>query len=405
MKLEVQRLSAILAAIIIGSVGVVFALSQVRAAGASIYFSPTSRSVVQGATTSFTVRANTGGANVDTAALTVTYDTTKLEFAGVSAGSSPISSPVAPYGNNGGTITGAYYTTTPVSGDIVLATITFKARVSSSNTTVQFSTSGANGTLLASGGTDLGATLGTATVSFTAAPTTPAPSNPGTPTPAPTNPTTNKPTTNSPSTPSGNASNTSNTIGAPTNNDPSSPAATQVEGEPLIAASDVIPELKVGVFDKNNKPLRNKEVTLHSEPQTAKTDGDGFAVFKNVPIGNHTLSYETGGTTHEMPVYVATADAQTVVFDITQRNLIVMWALLAGLVLSVVALVTVLIRRSGGTFPFINPRGPKAPTGPLGPNGATDFAPPQTHHWRSRVPISGMVVGGPDGVKKFKGDK
>jgi len=406
VKPRVQKLSAILAAIIVGSTGVVFALSQVRAAGASIYFSPTSRSVVQGATTSFTVRANTGGANVDTAALTVTYDAAKLEFAGVSAGSSPISTPVAPYGNSGSTITGAYYTTTPVSGDIVLATITFKARVSSGSAAVQLSTSGANGTLLASGGSDLGAALGAATVSFTAAPTTPAPSNPGTPAPTPTTPTPSKPTTNNPSSPSSGGSTSGNpATSTPTNNDPYSPAATQTEGEPVIAVSDVIPELKVGVFDKNNKPLKNKEVTLYSEPQTVKTDGDGFALFKNVPVGNHTLSYKLGNTTHEMPVYVATADAQTVIFDIAQRNLIIMWTLLAGLVLSVAALVVVLVRRSGGNFPFIKPRGPKTPTGPLGPNGATNFAPPQTHHWRSRVPISGMVVGGPDGVKKFTEDK
>lgn len=400
MKQKVQRLSAVLAAIVMGSIGVVFALSHVRAAGASIYFSPTSRSVAQDATTSFTVRANTGGASVDTAALTITYDTAKLEFAGVSAGSSPISTPVAPYSNSGGTITGAYYTTTPVSGDIVLATITFKARVNSGSATVQLSTSGANGTLLASGGSDLGAVLGSATVSFTAAPTTPAPSNPSNPTSTPASPTTNKSTTSS--TPSGGSASSSPTTSAPTNTDPSSPADTQTEGEPIIAATDVIPELKVGVFDKNSKPLRNKEVTLHSEPQTVKTDGEGFAIFKNVPVGNHTLSYELGDTTHEMPVYVASADAQTVVFDITQRNLIIMWTILAGLALSVAALVTVLIQRSGGlNFPFIKPRGPKTPTGPLGPNGATDFAPPQPHRWHSHTPPSGMVVGGPDGVKKF----
>jgi hypothetical protein len=168
----------------------------------------------------------------------------------------------------------------------------------------------------------------------------------------------------------------------------------------------VIPELKVGVFDKNNKPLKNKEVTLHSEPQTVKTDGDGFAIFKNVPIGDHTLSYKLGGATHETPVYVASADTQTVVFEFEQRNLIIMWTILSGLALSVGALVFVLIRRSGGiNSPRIKPRGPQSPAGPLGPNGATGFAPPQAHHWHAHTPASGMVVGGPDGVKKFSEDK
>lgn len=407
--MKIQKLPAILAAIIIGSTGVVFALSQVRAAGASIYFSPTSRTVTQGATATFTVRANTGGASVDAAALTINYDTSKLEFAGVSAASSPISSPVAAYSNSGGTITGAYYTTTPISGDIVLATVTFKARVSSGTATVQLSTSGVNGTLIASGGSDLGATLGAATVNFTAPPATPAPS---TPSPTPSSPTTpnNKPSSNQSQSNGGNNSSPDNNAGSdtPTPTDTSSPGPTaQDDGGPILSASDVIPELKVGVFDKKNKPLRNKEVTLHSEPQTVKTDGDGFAVFANVPIGDHTLSYKLGDAVHEMPVYVASADAQTVVFDFAQRNLIIMWTILSALVLSVAALVVVLIRRSGGTinFPRIRPRGPKSPSGPLGPNGATDFAPPKAHHWHSRSSAPGMVVGGPDGVKTFTEDK
>lgn len=406
MKPQIQRLSAILVAIIIGSTGVVFTLSHVRAAGASIYFSPASRSVTQGATTTFTVRANTGGASVDTAALTIKYDATKLEFAGVSAASSPISSPVATYSNSGDTITGAYYTTAPISGDIVLATVTFKARVSSGSATVQLSTSGTNGTLIASGGSDLGAALEPATVSFAAAPTTPAPSNP---TPTPSNPTTSSPTSNKPQPSGGNTSSGGNAgADTPTSADTSSPSATtQDDGGPILAASDVIPELKVGVFDKKNKPLKNKEVTLHSEPQTVKTDGDGFAVFTDVPIGDHTLSYKLSGVTHAMPVYVANADAQTVVFDFAQRNIIIMWTILSALLLSVAALVVVLLRRSGHSinFPRIRPRGPKPLTGPLGPNGATDFASPKPHHWRSRSSASGMVVGGPDGVKTFMEDK
>lgn len=410
MKLHVQSLSAIVASIIIGSIGVVLALNHARAAGASIYFSPASRTVTQGATTTFTVRANTGGANADVAELAITYDTSKLEFAGVSAANSPINTPAgqgAAYKNSGSTISGSYFTLSPISGDIVLATITFKARVASGNTSVQLVSPGAGGTLIGGGGTDLGASLGSATVNFTAPPTNnPAPNNPGSGGSTGSS-TPNKPTAPNNNSSGGNSSSGDPTTNTPTNTDPTASTGVQSEGEPILAASDVIPELKIGVFDKKNQPLRNKEVTLHSEPQSVQTDGDGFAVFKNVPIGDHTLSYDLNGTTHEMPVYVASADVQTVVFDFTQRNIMILWAILSTFVLAVAALVAVLIRRSGGAinFPRIRPRGPKPPTGPLGPNGATDFAPPKPHHWHSRSSAPGMVVGGPDGVKTFTEDK
>lgn len=402
MKQRVQGLTAIVAAIVIGSLGVVFALNHVRAAGASIYFSPASHSVAQGATTTFTVRANTGGANIDVAGLAITYDTAALEFVGASAASSPISNPAgsgAAYKNNGGTISGAYFTTTPVSGDIVLVTITFKARVSSGSASLQFSNPGANGTIIAGGGTDLGASLGSATVALTPPPATPAPSTPSS---SPDKPTSNNSAPHNSS--SGGSTSGYTATDTPAGTDPTARTPPQPGGESTALAGSVIPELKIGVFDKKNKPIKNKEVTLRSEPQTVKTDGDGFAIFKHVPIGNHTLSYRQGDTVHEMPIYVANGDVQTVVFDFAQRNLIIMWTILTALALSVAALVTVLVRRSGGfNFPSIKRRNPPSQPGPLGPNGATNFAPPTMHHKHSSTP--GMIVGTPDGVKTFPEDK
>jgi hypothetical protein len=46
-------------------------------------------------------------------------------------------------------------------------------------------------------------------------------------------------------------------------------------------------DVKVIVVDTNKKPIEHASVTLHSNPQTAKTNKDGIAEFKNVEQGDH----------------------------------------------------------------------------------------------------------------------
>lgn len=62
--------------------------------------------------------------------------------------------------------------------------------------------------------------------------------------------------------------------------------------------------LKIGVFDSNHKPLRNKPVTLHSSPQTVKTDNDGYAVFNGAAPGTHHVIYTVGKKTYDQTVAV-----------------------------------------------------------------------------------------------------
>jgi hypothetical protein len=60
----------------------------------------------------------------------------------------------------------------------------------------------------------------------------------------------------------------------------------------------------VVVFDKNHKSLAKKKMTLHSSPQTVKTDGNGVATFTNVKPGDHEAIYEAGGKSYSQAITV-----------------------------------------------------------------------------------------------------
>lgn len=89
----------------------------------------------------------------------------------------------------------------------------------------------------------------------------------------------------------------------------------------------------VGVFDTNHNPLRGKTVTLHSTPQTVKTDKNGFATFTNVSPGDHHVMYTAGKKTYSQLVTAVnnvqtTGNTQTapeqnfsVVYDFAQSDL------------------------------------------------------------------------------------
>jgi len=87
-----------------------------------------------------------------------------------------------------------------------------------------------------------------------------------------------------------------------------------------------------GVFDSKHQPLKGRTVTLHSTPQTAKTDDSGFVTFTNVSPGTHHVIYTAGKHTYDQPVSVAntvqtagatqTADPQSfsVVYNFVQTG-------------------------------------------------------------------------------------
>jgi hypothetical protein len=65
------------------------------------------------------------------------------------------------------------------------------------------------------------------------------------------------------------------------------------------------------IKDRREQPFRKKQVTLHSEPQTATTDDNGWATFEDVAPGTHTLEYEQDGQKYTESVNVEDALIKT----------------------------------------------------------------------------------------------
>jgi hypothetical protein len=108
----------------------------------------------------------------------------------------------------------------------------------------------------------------------------------------------------------------------------------------------------VGIYDKNHKPLRNQTITIHSTPATAKTDSNGFVVFKNLTPGEHHVIYTSGGKTYDQAIQVAnnvsgsgasqaSADQSfSVVYGFTQSSqhmTVWVWLSVAVLIIAVIA--------------------------------------------------------------------
>jgi hypothetical protein len=128
--------------------------------------------------------------------------------------------------------------------------------------------------------------------------------------------------------------------------------------------------LTMGVFDTNHNPLRGKTVTLHSSPQTAKTDKNGFVTFTGVAPGDHQVLYTAGKKTYTQQVTVvnnvqssgstqtATAQNFSVVYGFTQSDLHIavwVWILLAVAILGLLGKTG----RLGFALRLRNPRSPE----------------------------------------------
>lgn len=64
------------------------------------------------------------------------------------------------------------------------------------------------------------------------------------------------------------------------------------------------------VKDKDGKIVKNKNVTLRSDPQTVKSDSEGAAVFKNVAPGDHNVEVESGSKVLSGSITVADTVAE-----------------------------------------------------------------------------------------------
>lgn len=111
----------------------------------------------------------------------------------------------------------------------------------------------------------------------------------------------------------------------------------------------IIPKLKVRILDGNSNPLSNIFVTIYSKPQTTKTDINGIAIFKNIPIGKHTLEYTYEDNTYTQNITVddeyIKEDGTTEIIDILmEKKESINIYLIGGGILTFILLVFVIVR-------------------------------------------------------------
>jgi|GEM_PF-1245833 hypothetical protein len=344
---------------ILTTIGLVWVLvaslvpTNVFAATATAYVSPSSTTVTKGANVTVSVRINSGTSPMDSVEASLVFDSAKLQYVSYSAGSfTTFQQSVA-----GGTF--SYVGTllgSSTSGDKAIFSVTFKSLVagtaSLTPSNVGAAYQGTEFTSISSSGgsvtinnpvvvtvpddtTDTPTTTTTTTTTPTTTPTevkdTTAPKLVAAPTVAVTQKTiTLKFSTNEKAKISTKytLSKTSKTIASSTlataheiviGSDPAlSPGATyKVEiiatdksGNKATVYSKNIRttgvDYTVKITDLNGNPLANYPVELHSTPISATTDADGIAKFADVTPGKHTLVFDIDGLTINQPVSIAT---------------------------------------------------------------------------------------------------
>lgn len=139
---------------------------------ATLYLSPGSGSVSKGSTITVNVRENSGGSKVNGAQANLSYPSDKLDF--VSISSSSAFSVVAENSGGGGSVRIGRGALPSVSGDQLIASVKFRAKVDSGSATVSFA-DGSQVTADDGNGTNIVGPKNGATYSLKAAPAAAAP--------------------------------------------------------------------------------------------------------------------------------------------------------------------------------------------------------------------------------------
>lgn len=145
-------------------------VQHTSAATGSIYLSPSSRTVTGGSNFSVSIRMSSSDA-VNAVQANLNYPTDKLDFISTSFSGSAFEIQAQSTGG-GGKVQIARGTTSSVSGDKLIATVTFKAKPNSGSTAITV----ASDSTLVNNGTEIPSSKGSATITFTkpAAPSAPA---------------------------------------------------------------------------------------------------------------------------------------------------------------------------------------------------------------------------------------
>lgn len=88
----------------------------------------------------------------------------------------------------------------------------------------------------------------------------------------------------------------------------------------------ILQEIRFQFKDKNNNPIPNMEVALHSETKKSVTDGEGYAVFNEVETGRHTLAFNYHNRNRKFAVDISDPETksgevkiETVVIKVTEK--------------------------------------------------------------------------------------
>jgi hypothetical protein len=178
---HVQKNKFLLAAGFLSAALAAIGLSPVFAATATLYVTPASGSVINGNNLTFSIRVNTGGDTVNVVRAKLTYPADKFDFVSINTSGSAFDIQAANTGG-GGNINIERAAAPGKSGDLLIASITLRAKVSSGSGTVSFASDSA--VVRESDSVNIVGPMNGGTYTF-AAPPTPPPTPTPTPTPSP----------------------------------------------------------------------------------------------------------------------------------------------------------------------------------------------------------------------------
>lgn len=337
-----------------------------------VYISPAASSIVNGNNVNVTVRINPNSTSVDSVQAILNYDSTKLQYVGYSAGA------FAAFNSSNSGSSFSYVGTifgSSISSDSLIFSVNFKAIATG---TASLSVSGASAAIGGESISYTGSNTGSVTIS-----------SPATTPPASTTPpaaTYTAPVNTTPATTTDKAAPklvSDPTLSAEKNNiivkfktDEEAKTATvyyatddkkltinndsyDINHEVNIGAQNLLTpgtvyiieitaidklgnssvvisqtlrtkgvDFRIKITDLDGNPLVNHPVQIFSEPKNATTDKDGFVVFSDMSVGNHTLVFEVDGLTLRQPVEVTDikADSDNTETDATQVKLPVRFA-------------------------------------------------------------------------------
>lgn len=142
LKRKVALTCGLLVSFIVAFASLLALQAQAASAG-QLYLTTASTTVQQGSTVSLAVRL-TPGVAVNTVTATVSFDSSKLSYQGVSYGGSPFTTPLPSTINSGSITIGGVRLGDTVTSDALVGNVTFIARAGSGSTTVGLTGNAAN---------------------------------------------------------------------------------------------------------------------------------------------------------------------------------------------------------------------------------------------------------------------